>query len=144
MKRILFAVLVALVALPLFAADPAAAPAAEPAAAPAAKPAAAPAVAPAADPAAASAAVKLEGKVVVVKDKGQPDVVSFKTADSELTLLPCDKLTELLKAEGFADKTYVLEGEKVAAKDGKTEGFMIKSFEEKKADAPAAPATEGK
>ncbi|NLI79408.1 MAG: hypothetical protein GX442_23550 [Candidatus Riflebacteria bacterium] len=123
MKRFIFAVLVALIALPVFAQD-----------------AAAPA--PAADAAAPAAAlVKVEGKIVVTKAEGQPDVVTVKTADAELTLLPCDKLTELLAVEGLADKTFVLEGEKVPAKDGKSEGFMVKSFEEKKADAPAAPET---
>ncbi len=125
MKRFIFAVLVALIALPVFAQDAAApAPAAD-----------------AAAPAADAALVKIEGKIVVTKAEGQPDVVTVKTADAELTLLPCDKLTELLKVEGLADKTFVLEGEKVPAKDGKSEGFMVKSFEEKKADAPAAPET---
>lgn len=125
MKRFMFAVLVALIALPVFAQD---------AAAPA------PAAAPADAAAPAAALVKVEGKIVVTKAEGQPDVVTVKTADAELTLLPCDKLTELLAVEGLADKTFVLEGEKVPAKDGKSEGFMVKSFEEKKADAPAAPA----
>jgi len=148
MKKLLFLVVLAVaVVLPAFAQDaaPAAAPAAEPAApAPAAEPAApaaAPADAPKTDaPAAAPAPapIKIEGKVIVAKGKeGAPDVVTFKTADAELTLLPGDKLNELLKIEKFEEKTFVLEGEKVAAKDGKSEGFMIKTFEEKKADAPA-------
>jgi len=131
MKRaLILSLMVASFALPVFAQD---------AAAPA------PAAAPAADAAATPAPVKLEGKVVVVKgENGAPDTVTFKTADAELTLLPGDKLAELLKVEKVAELTFVLEGEKVAAKDGKSEGFMIKSFEEKKADAAVAPATEEK
>lgn len=138
MKRaLILSLMVASFALPVFAQDAAApAPAADAAVA-----------APAAD-AAAPAPVKLEGAVVVVKgENGAPDTITFKTADAELTLLPGDKLTELLAVEKVAEKTFVLEGEKVAAKDGKSEGFMIKSFEEKKADAAApaaAPATEEK
>jgi len=125
MKRaLILSLMVASFALPVFAQDAAApAPAADAAVA---------APAPAAEPAAAPAPVKLEGTVVITKgENGAPDTVTFKTADAELTLLPGDKLDELLKVE------------KVAAKDGKSEGFMIKSFEEKKADA-AAPATEEK
>lgn len=146
MKRaLILSLMVASFALPVFAQD-AAAPAAAPA--PAADAAVAPVAAPAADAAATPAPVKLEGKVVVVKgENGAPDTVTFKTADAELTLLPGDKLNELLKVEKVAELTFVLEGEKVAAKDGKSEGFMIKSFEEKKADAAApaaAPATEEK
>ena len=134
MKRtLILSLMVASFALPVFAQD-----AAAPVAAPAAV---APAAAPAADATVAPAPVKLEGKVVVVKgENGAPDVVTFKTADAELTLLPGDKLNELLKVEKVAELTFVLEGEKVAAKDGKSEGFMIKSFEEKKADAAVAPA----
>ncbi len=141
MKRaLILSLMVASFALPVFAQD-AAAPAAAPAVAPAADATVAP-VAPAADAAVAPAPVKLEGKVIVVKgENGAPDAVSFKTADAELTLLPGDKLAELLKVEKVAELTFVLEGEKVAAKDGKSEGFMIKSFEEKKADAAVAPAT---
>jgi len=148
MKRaLILSLMVASFALPVFAQDAAApAPAADAAVAAPAADAAAPA--PAAEPAAAPAPVKLEGAVVVVKgENGAPDTITFKTADAELTLLPGDKLTELLAVEKVAEKTFVLEGEKVAAKDGKSEGFMIKSFEEKKADdaAPAAaPATEEK
>jgi len=139
MKRaLILSLMVASFALPVFAQD-AAAPAAAPA--PAADAAVAPVAAPAADAAATPAPVKLEGKVVVVKgENGAPDTVTFKTADAELTLLPGDKLNELLKVEKVAELTFVLEGEKVAAKDGKSEGFMIKSFEEKKADAAVAPA----
>jgi len=137
MKRaLILSLMVASFALPVFAQDAAApAPAADAAVA---------APAPAAEPAAAPAPVKLEGTVVITKgENGAPDTVTFKTADAELTLLPGDKLDELLKVEKVAELTFVLEGEKVAAKDGKSEGFMIKSFEEKKADA-AAPATEEK
>lgn len=133
MKRItLVALLAVAFVLPSFAEEPApvVAPAADakaPAADVKAPDAAAPdAAAPAAD-AKAPAVAKIEGKVVVGKDAS-----TFKTADAELALLPCDKLTELLKVEKVADKTFVLEGEKVAAKDGKSEGFMIKGFEEKK------------
>ncbi|MBF0498500.1 MAG: hypothetical protein HQM09_00070 [Candidatus Riflebacteria bacterium] len=131
MKRTLFAALlaVALVA-PVFAADPAPAAPAAPAA-----------VAPAAEPAAAPAAVKLEGKIIVT-EKEKIKTVVIKTADAEITLLPSDKLTDLLKVEKLAEKTFVLEGEKIVGKD-KVEGFMIKSFEEKKADA-AAPKPEEK
>lgn len=162
MKRtMILSLMVASFALPVFAQDAAApAPAADAVVAPAAD-AAAPApaadvvapaadavVAPAADAAVAPAAEKLEGQIIVVKgENGAPDTVTFKTAAAELTLLPGDKLTELLAVEKVAEKTFVLEGEKVAAKDGKSEGFMIKSFEEKKADAAApaaAPATEEK
>lgn len=154
MKRtMILSLMIASFALPVFAQDAAApAPAADAVVAPAADATVAPAadatVAPAADAAVAPAPVKLEGKVVVVKgEAGAPDTVTFKTADAELTLLPGDKLNELLKVEKVAELTFVLEGEKVAAKDGKSEGFMIKSFEEKKADAAApvaAPATEEK
>jgi hypothetical protein len=132
MKRFfLFALLALVFVLPVVAEDaPAAAPAAD-----------APVAAPAADPVAAPAAVKIEG-TIVMKDKD----AFLKTADAEMALLPCEKLTELLAVEKVAEKTFVLEGEKVAANDGKSEGFMIKSFEEKKADAApdAAPATEEK
>lgn len=123
MKKLLIVALVALMALPAFAEDQ-------------------PAAAPAADAAKAPELVKLEGKVIVTKAEGQPDVVTFKTADAEYTLLPCDKLDELLKVADLANKTFEIEGEKVPAKDGKTEGFMVKSFVEKAA-APAEPAPAG-
>lgn len=150
MKRaLILSLMVASFALPVFAQDaaaPAPAPAADAAVAAPAADAAAPA--PAAEPAATPAPEKLEGTVVITKgENGAPDTVTFKTADAELTLLPGDKLDELLKVEKVAELTFVIEGEKVAAKDGKSEGFMIKSFEEKKADAAApaaAPATEEK
>ncbi|MFZ2958434.1 MAG: hypothetical protein WA705_16225 [Candidatus Ozemobacteraceae bacterium] len=137
MKRTLFAaLLVASLVAPVFAADPA------PAAAPAAEPAVAAPAVPAADAAVVPAPVKLEGMIIVTEKDAVKSAV-IKTADAEIALLPGDKLNELLKIEKVADKTFVLEGEKVSAKDGKAEGFMIKSFEEKKADA-AAPKTEEK
>ncbi len=126
MKRIiLLTVLAAMVAFPVLAQD-----------------------APTTDPAAASGAPapateKLEGKVIVTKGAdGAADTYTFKTADAELTLLPGDKLTELLKVEKYEEKTFIIEGEKVTGKDGK-QGFMVKAFEEKKdaaaaSDAPAA------
>ena len=136
MKRILIAALLALaIVLPTFAQEPAPAPAADAPKVDAAAPA------PAAD--AAVAPVKLEGKIIVAKDAEGKETASIKTADAELALLPCDKLTELLKVEKVAEKTFVLEGEKAKDKDGKETGFMIKNFEEKKADA-AAPVTEEK
>ena len=136
MKKMLFVVLmVAAVCFPSFAAEPA------PAAAP---DAAAPAVAPAADAAkpadvaapvvdaAAPAVAKFEGTVVVVKgEKDAVDTYTLKTKDAEMALLPGDKLNELIKIADLDKKTFIIEGEKVAGKDGK-EGIMIKSFEEKK------------
>jgi len=79
--------------------------------------------------------VKLEGKILVEKDKAGKEIAKIKTADAELVLLDCDKLKELLKVEKLAEKTFVLEGEKAKDKNGKETGFMIKSFEEKK-EAP--------
>ncbi len=139
MKKVLFAVLMVMaICLPSFAEEPA--PAAAPAAAPAvdaAKPADAAAPAPAVE--------KFEGTVVVVKGaEGAADTYTLKTAAAELVLRPGDKLEELKKVADLDKKTFVIEGEKVAGKDGK-DGIMIKSFEEKKADAAApAPATEEK
>jgi hypothetical protein len=125
MKRILFlALMVIAFSVPAFAQDAAApAPAAD---------AAAPAAEPVAEPAAETLAT-LEGQIVMKEADA-----FIKTADAEIALLPCEKLTELLKVEGLADKTFVLEGEKVPAKDGASEGFMIKNFSEK----AAQPATE--
>ncbi|HNV68615.1 MAG TPA: hypothetical protein PKO06_02875 [Candidatus Ozemobacteraceae bacterium] len=149
MKKVLFAVLMVMaICLPSFAEEPA--PAAAPAA-DAAKPADAAAPAPAADAKPADAAApapaveKFEGTVVVVKGaEGAADTYTLKTAAAELVLLPGDKLEELKKVADLDKKTFVIEGEKVAGKDGK-DGIMIKSFEEKKADAAApAPATEEK
>ncbi len=126
MKRIIFVVLLALaVVLPVVAQD-APAPKTDAPVADAPKTDAPVADAPKAD---APKAEKVEGKILAEKD-----VTKLKTADAELVLLACDKLTELLKVEKVAEKTFVLEGEKVAGKDGK-EGFMIKSFEEKKEEA---------
>ncbi|MFZ2956932.1 MAG: hypothetical protein WA705_08595 [Candidatus Ozemobacteraceae bacterium] len=139
MKRTLFAaLLVASLVAPVFAADPA--PAADPAASAAV--AAPAAVAASAAVAAVPAPVKLEGKIDV-DEKDGVKTATIKTADAEIALLPGDKLNELLKIDDVDDKTFILEGEKIAAKDGKAEGFMIKSFEEKKADQ-AAPKTEEK
>ncbi|MBF0408799.1 MAG: hypothetical protein HQM10_15740 [Candidatus Riflebacteria bacterium] len=132
MRKLLVSALLAFaLVVPSFAeeAAPAAAPAAEPAVAAPATPV--PAAEPAAAPAAAVA--KVEGQIVVVKGaEGAPDTCTLKTADGELVLLPGEKLDAIKAIEGFEAKTFIIEGEKVPSKDGKAEGFMIKSFEEKK------------
>jgi len=119
MKRILFlALMVIAFSVPAFAQD-------------AVAPVATEEVAPVAE-----TAVTLEGKIVMKEANA-----FIATADAEIALLPCEKLTELLAVEGLADKTFVLEGEKVPAKDG-SEGFMIKSFTEQVAEPIDGEPTE--
>lgn len=67
----------------------------------------------------------LEGKIV--KDGAN---AFLQTETEKIALLPCDSLTELLKTEGLENKTFALEGERVPAKDGKSEGFMTKGYSE--------------
>lgn len=101
MKRVLATLLIAMIVLPAFADKP------------------------------VESAPGLEGQVVIAFTEGKPDQVLFKTVTTEVILLPCAKLDELLMVPGVAAKTFVLQGEVVASNDGTSQGFMIKSFEEK-------------
>lgn len=81
----------------------------------------------------------LTGKVLVAHVEGKPDVVTFKTDFADFTLLPCDKLTELLNTPGLADRTMEIVGSMLAAADGKTAVFTVRSFAEYVVPSPIEP-----
>ncbi len=75
----------------------------------------------------ASGPMKFEGKVVLSRTD-QGEVAVLKTATADYILLPSDKLTELLTTNDLATAIVTIEGEKVQAKDGRSEGLMLKSY----------------
>jgi hypothetical protein len=81
-------------------------------------------------PAFAENETTLIGRVNVITVAGCPDVVIFKTDFAEFTLLPGEKLHELLSTSHLLDRPLSITGKMNVSADGKTATMLLLRFAE--------------